>query len=73
MTCNACEYFFSKYRCNAPMECDCPKCQGYCKCEKMICHNCKGSGLVWSAFDPYPEDDDEPDICPVCDGSGTLD
>lgn len=31
-TCTKCQQFFERYRCNAPDECDCPKCQGYCKC-----------------------------------------
>lgn len=31
--CKWCEEFFSKYRCNKPEECDCPKCQGLCECK----------------------------------------
>lgn len=32
--CKSCEKFFSKYVCSARShgECDCPKCQGYCRC-----------------------------------------
>ena len=30
--CDYCKRFFAMYRCNAPDECDCPKCQGYCEC-----------------------------------------
>lgn len=30
--CGACENFFSRFQCNKGDECDCPKCQGYCKC-----------------------------------------
>ena len=36
--CDACARFFARYRCNGPAsgqigECDCPRCQGYCKCD----------------------------------------
>ena len=36
MACPACKKFFAKYRCSKKShgECDCPKCQGYCRCEK---------------------------------------
>lgn len=30
--CRMCAAFFARFRCNKPMECDCPKCQGYCDC-----------------------------------------
>lgn len=33
--CQYCEDFFSRYRCNQPDECDCPKCQGFCKCKEQ--------------------------------------
>jgi predicted HAD superfamily Cof-like phosphohydrolase len=33
--CKYCEAFFTRYRCNAPDECDCPKCQGFCACHKQ--------------------------------------
>lgn len=33
--CEQCQDFFALYRCNAPGECDCPKCQGYCKCHEL--------------------------------------
>jgi hypothetical protein len=33
-TCALCARFSAKYRCNAPDECDCPKCQGLCTCVK---------------------------------------
>lgn len=35
--CNACLMFFAMFRCGANQgegECDCPKCQGYCKCHE---------------------------------------
>jgi hypothetical protein len=34
MICKHCREFFARYRCAAAEygECDCPKCQGYCKC-----------------------------------------
>lgn len=32
--CERCQRFFSKYRCNKPEECDCPRCQGMCECAK---------------------------------------
>ena len=32
--CRFCKKFFSRFRCNAPGECDCPKCQGLCTCEE---------------------------------------
>jgi hypothetical protein len=37
--CEACVTFFARFRCNIPDECDCPKCQGYCGCdrEEVIC------------------------------------
>jgi len=43
--CHFCEKFFSRFRCNAPDECDCPKCQGMCECGKdetevMFCPEC---------------------------------
>jgi len=33
--CRFCEEFFERFRCSAytHLECDCPKCQGYCECE----------------------------------------
>jgi hypothetical protein len=31
--CDKCSRFFARFRCNAPDECDCPKCQGMCECE----------------------------------------
>ena len=30
--CTKCERFFAQFKCNAPDECDCPKCQGMCGC-----------------------------------------
>jgi len=33
--CGACVAYFSRYQCGADQgsgECDCPKCQGYCRC-----------------------------------------
>lgn len=32
--CGYCTTFFSRYQCAAAvhLECDCPKCQGYCEC-----------------------------------------
>jgi hypothetical protein len=30
--CSYCARFFTRFRCNKPNECDCPKCQGYCEC-----------------------------------------
>jgi hypothetical protein len=32
--CPHCEKFFAAYRCSkrTHLECDCPKCQGYCEC-----------------------------------------
>jgi hypothetical protein len=33
LRCPACEAFFNRgFRCNAPLECDCPRCQGLCIC-----------------------------------------
>jgi hypothetical protein len=33
--CKFCKIFFAAYQCAAAkhLECDCPKCQGYCKCQ----------------------------------------
>ena len=35
--CKHCVGFFSKYQCSATLfgECDCPKCQGFCKCNQI--------------------------------------
>jgi site-specific DNA-cytosine methylase len=35
--CQPCRGFFAKYQCakSVHLECDCPKCQGYCVCEDM--------------------------------------
>lgn len=35
--CKACYAFFQRFRCSAAelLECDCPKCQGYCSCPPM--------------------------------------
>lgn len=55
--CRECREFFSKFRCAASthMECDCPKCQGYCTCNvdseghfepKNVCAKC---GAQWDA------------------------
>ncbi|MBK7822954.1 MAG: hypothetical protein IPJ61_18390 [Tessaracoccus sp.] len=30
--CEKCSAFFSRFSCNAPDECDCPRCQVYCEC-----------------------------------------
>jgi hypothetical protein len=30
--CKYCRAFFLRFRCNKPQECDCPRCQGYCRC-----------------------------------------
>lgn len=35
MKCTKCEEFLSKYSCNSPDECDCPKCQGLCDCFEL--------------------------------------
>jgi len=37
MRCKYCEEFFSRFRCGKEShgECDCPKCQGYCKCDEL--------------------------------------
>jgi len=37
MTCNNCLIFFTFYKCNLPLECDCPKCQGLCTCGDIDC------------------------------------
>lgn len=29
--CRLCQKFFAQFRCNAPDECDCPRCQGMCE------------------------------------------
>lgn len=35
MNCQHCTKFLERYSCNAQMgECDCPKCQGFCKCKE---------------------------------------
>lgn len=34
--CKACTSFFSKFSHNNLGECDCPKCQGYCKCGATV-------------------------------------
>lgn len=31
--CRLCEEFNGAYRCASPLECDCPKCSGLCRCE----------------------------------------
>jgi len=31
--CVPCTYFFQNWKHNPAGECDCPKCQGFCKCE----------------------------------------
>lgn len=31
-TCTKCAEFFERFQCNAPDECDCPRCQGLCEC-----------------------------------------
>lgn len=33
--CGRCRSFFSKFRCNSPEECDCPRCQELCICDKV--------------------------------------
>lgn len=30
--CGFCKEYFQHSGCNAPNECDCPRCQGYCEC-----------------------------------------
>lgn len=35
-TCKHCKNFFSRFACNKQQgECDCPKCQGFCKCRSI--------------------------------------
>lgn len=31
--CRLCEEFNGAYRCASPLECDCPKCSGLCRCD----------------------------------------
>lgn len=53
--CEACEEFFERYRCSRTShgECDCPKCQGLCECEREVAvtkcppANAKGSNDSW--------------------------
>ncbi len=35
--CEYCERFFARYQCamSTHLECDCPKCQGYCECSEL--------------------------------------
>lgn len=47
--CSKCRRFFARYRCNAPGECDCPRCQGMCSCE-----------IVDQVV--FPKDDGEADV-----------
>jgi len=35
MPCDQCTAFFAQYKCNTPLECDCPKCQGQCNCNYL--------------------------------------
>lgn len=32
--CEQCVSFFEEFRCNSPDECDCPECQGLCRCRE---------------------------------------
>ena len=34
--CGYCPNFFDRFRCNAPDECDCPRCQGLCECGQDV-------------------------------------
>lgn len=34
--CSYCTRFFASFRCNAPGECDCPPCQGICRCALYV-------------------------------------
>ena len=49
--CKMCERFFKSYRCGATLlgECDCPKCQGMCKCAVS-----SGFERFWSAWPKHP-------------------
>lgn len=31
--CRLCQEFNGAYRCASPLECDCPKCSGLCRCK----------------------------------------
>jgi hypothetical protein len=44
--CTKCSEFEERFRCNAPDECDCPKCQGLCEC----------SNSTWVMFTKRTED-----------------
>ncbi len=33
--CDPCVRFTERFKCNKPQDCDCPKCQGYCKCSEF--------------------------------------
>jgi hypothetical protein len=32
--CTHCTRYFARFRCGAPIDCDCPKCLGYCECHE---------------------------------------
>ena len=37
--CRSCRAFFERYKCGRAIgegECDCPRCQGYCRCEREV-------------------------------------
>jgi len=42
--CEDCTTYFASYKCNKPLECDCPKCQGLCLCNN--CVTCEGDRKV---------------------------
>lgn len=51
MECKPCTTFFAKYRCGASVtigECDCPRCQGYCRCGAVIAAKYAVEGFGWS-------------------------
>lgn len=63
--CSFCKVFFEKFRCSMQShgECDCPKCQGYCKCkhprlysspeQQSLMNAKKNHGLVLKPHFPY--------------------
>lgn len=51
--CKQCTDFFTKFQCGASLfgECDCPKCQGYCKCSQDTVDN---FDAFWEAWPKHP-------------------
>jgi hypothetical protein len=72
MKCRYCARFFARFRCNKPLECDCPPCQGYCECHKAARAHVWIGVLSADRNEPKPGDEWLPCIVMSKNSAGQL-